>query len=430
LTSLSFDALLRDVFLPLSSGATLCLPDADSDLSADQVLRWLERERVTLVHTVPAMAQTWLAYPPAGISLGALRYVFFSGEPLSEALVRRWRETFPEAGEIVNLYGPTETTMTKFFFRVGSDAEISPGVQPVGWPLPQTQALVISKVGQVCGMGEPGEIVIRTPFRTLGYIGAGREAGERRFVRNPFGEEEGDLLYYTGDRGRYRSDGALEYLGRLDQQVKIRGVRVEPGEIEAVLGEHPAVRESVVVAQEEDAPSGAPIESKRLVGYVVFGGEELVDPIRELRGYLRERLPEYMVPSAFVLLDKLPLTPNGKVDHKALPAPERSAVSLDDAYVAPRTPVEEALAEIWTEVLRVEQVGAHSDFFELGGHSLLATLVISRVREVFQVQLPLRSLFEEPTVAGLAERVEVAQQSNSVPSKATPGSDDHEEVLL
>ncbi len=426
LTSLSFDVLLRDVFLPLSSGATLCLPEEDNDLSADQILRWLEREGVTLLHTVPALAQTWLAYLPAGISLRALRYVFFAGEPLSEALVRRWREAFPEAGEIVNLYGPTETTMAKFFFRVGSDAEISPGVQPVGWPLPQTQALILSKGGQVCGMGEPGEVVIRTPFRTLGYIGSERETGEQRFVRNPFRDEEGDLLYYTGDRGRYRTDGALEYLGRLDHQVKIRGVRVEPGEVQAVLGQHPAVRESVVVAR-DDVSGGAPTELKRLVAYIVPDHEH-APLVSELRGYLKERLPEYMVPSAFVTLNSLPLTPNGKVNRRALPAPDPSGFRAENAYAEPRTPIEEQLVEIWEEVLGLERVGIHDDFFELGGHSLLATRVITRLRNAYGVDLPLRRLFEAPTVGALAARVEAARRSGTASSIAMPRLDNTEEL--
>jgi amino acid adenylation domain-containing protein len=424
LTSLTFDPLLRDIFLPLTSGATLCLSEEDSVLSADQVIPWLERERVSLLHTVPALAQSWLSHLPAGISLRALRYVFFAGEPLSEALVRRWREAFPEASGIVNLYGPTETTMAKCFFRVPS----SPlqGVQPVGWPLPQTQALVLSRNGRPCGIGEPGEIVIRTPFRTLGYIDSEREVGQQRFLRNPFRDDEGDLLYYSGDRGRYRTDGALEYLGRLDHQVKLRGVRVEPGEIQAVLSRHPAIRENVVVAR-DDMAGGAPTELKRLVAYIVPDHKHAL-LVSELRSYLRERLPEYMVPSSFVALEELPLTLNGKVDRRALPAPDPSSFRAETDFVGPRDALEGDLVGIWEEVLGVERVGVHDDFFELGGHSLRATRVVSWVREVFGVELPLLSLFEEPTVAGLAERIRVMQQSRSVSSTVALGSDNIEEL--
>jgi amino acid adenylation domain-containing protein len=424
LTSLTFDPLLRDIFLPLTSGATLCLPEEDSVLSADQVIPWLERERVSLLHTVPALAQSWLRHLPAGVSLRALRYVFFAGESLSEALVRRWREAFPEAGGIVNLYGPTETTMAKFFFRVPSPP--SQGVQPVGWPLPQTQALILSRNGRLCGIGEPGEIVVRTPFRTLGYISSEGEVGQQRFVRNPFRDDEGDILYYTGDRGRYRTDGALEHLGRLDHQVKIRGVRVEPEEIQAVLSRHPAVRENVVVAR-DDVAGGAPTELKRLVAYIVPEHEH-APLVSELRSYLRERLPEYMVPSSFAALEELPLTPNGKVDRRALPAPDPSGFQAETEFVGPRDALEEDLVGVWEGVLRLERVGVHDDFFGLGGHSLLATRVVSRVREVFGVELPLLSLFEEPTIAGLAERIRVMQQSRSASSTVALGSDDLEEV--
>ncbi len=407
LTSLSFDVLLRDVFLPLSSGATLCLPEEDDDfLSADRILPWIERERISLLHTVPALAQSWLSELPAGVTLRTLRWVFFAGEPLTEALVRRWREAFPEAGAMVNLYGPTEATMAQCFYRVPSPP--LPGVQPVGWPLPHTQALVLSPNGQMCGIGEPGEIVIRTPFRTLGYINADHE-NRRRFVPNPFRDDERDLLYRTGDRGRYRADGALEFLGRFDHQVKIRGVRVEPGEVEAVLGRHPKVCQSAVVAREE-VPGGEPFgSSKRLVAYIVpERGQEPTSS--ELRGFLKAKLPEYMVPTAFVVLEALPLTPNGKVDRRALPVPEEAdRPPLEEAFVAPRTPVEEALAGIWEEVLGLEGVGIHDDFFELGGHSLLAAQVMGRLNEHFGVELPVRALFDAPTVAGLALAITQAQ---------------------
>ena len=239
LANLSFDAVLRDIFLPLVSGATLCLPDEDVDPASDGILSWLDRQRITLFHAVPTLAQTWLGVPPDGVTLRRLRWAFFAGEPLTEALVRRWRDAFPEAGKIVNLYGPTETTLVKCFHVI--PGEPSPGVQPIGRPLPQSQALVLTESGQLCGVGEPGEIVLRTPFRTLGYINAPEEQ-RRRFVKNPFRDNPQDLVYYTGDRGRYRPDGTLEILGRLDDQVKVRGVRVEPGEITAILGQHPHVK--------------------------------------------------------------------------------------------------------------------------------------------------------------------------------------------
>jgi acyl carrier protein len=225
-----------------------------------------------------------------------------------------------------------------------------------------------------------------------GYLDRPGLTGER-FVPDPFAAEPGARMYRTGDRLRWKADGRLEFIGRVDEQVKIRGFRIEPGEIEAVLSSHPEVREARVIAGED--ASG----ERRLVAYVV--GDVEGDG---LRAHLRESLPEYMVPAAFVVLETLPLTPNGKLDVRALPAPEYAADV--DRHVAPRTPVEEVLAGIWAEVLRLERVGVHESFFELGGHSLMAIRVVSRVRAVFGVELPLRALFEGPTVAELARRVE------------------------
>ncbi len=405
LTGLSFDVVLRDIFLPLTSGATLCIPALEDHLEPTQILPWLEREQISLLHTVPSLAQTWLLDVPSGISLRSLRWVFFAGEPLQETLIRQWREAFPNSGEIANFYGPTETTLAKFCYQVPRD--LLPGVQPVGWPQPETQGLILGKNNQLCGIGEAGEIVIRTPFRSLGYINASEES-QRRFVPNPFRDDPQDLLYHTGDRGRYRPDGSIEILGRIDNQVKIRGVRIEPGEIETVLAQHPGVRATVVIAR-EDVPG-----DKRLVAYVVADRAQ-TPTTTELRSFLKERLPIYMVPSAFVILEALPLTPNGKVDRRALPIPETSRKELDSSFVAPRTPTEEILATIWGDILKVE-VGIHDNFFELGGHSLLAIQLISRLRDTFSVELPVQFLFGSATVASLAEHIEASRhQSQAIP---------------
>jgi amino acid adenylation domain-containing protein/FkbM family methyltransferase/non-ribosomal peptide synthase protein (TIGR01720 family) len=260
LTGLSFDAVLRDIFLPLTSGATLCLPQDTEDLGAKQIMRWLDRERITMLHLVPTLGRAWLDGVPSDVSLRTLRWTFFAGEPLLDSLVQQWREAFPEAGGIVNLYGTTETTMIKCFYVVPD--EPLPGVQALGQPLPQTQALILADNNRLCGIGESGEIVLRTPYRTFGYINV-PEGGHSRFAKNPFRGDDGDLFYYTGDRGRYRHDGVLEFLGRVDDQVKIRGVRVEPHEVETVLGIHSDVSEVAVIAQADK------FGEKQLVAYVV-----------------------------------------------------------------------------------------------------------------------------------------------------------------
>ena len=249
LTSLSFDVVLRDVLLPLTSGGTLCLPDSDELPASADVLRWLERERVSVIHVVPSLVQFWLSGASRHLDLDTLRWAFFAGEPLTGTLVSRWRTVVTGGGEIVNLYGPTETTLAKCYYRV--PAKVPPGIQPIGKALPQTQGLILTPGRQLCGIGELGEIVVRTPFRTLGYLNASR-IGAPGFAENPFRNDRSDRIYHTGDLGRYRPDGSLEILGRLDDQVKVRGVRVEPGEVEAVLQGHPAVTACTVLGLRDE----------------------------------------------------------------------------------------------------------------------------------------------------------------------------------
>lgn len=425
LTGLSFDVVLRDIFLPLTAGASLHLPENSATVSSGRILSWLESERITLLHTVPSLAQAWLKELPSGVTLSELRWAFFAGEPLTDSLVQRWRAAFSGNGRLVNLYGPTETTLAKCFYVLPEQTSF--GVQPVGQALPQTQALVLNREGALCGIGEAGEIVIRTPFRTLGYLNAPAEQQER-FIRNPFTEnvtqtvslrldseclptaqanglrcnEGNDLCYRTGDRGRFRPDGALEILGRLDDQIKVRGVRVEPAEVTSVLAQHPSVQSCIVVACKD--PQG----ENALAAYIVaLTGDRGVP---ELRAWLGKQLPAAMVPSYFLAMKELPLTANGKVDRRALPSPDRLFANPTQEFVEPRNSVEATIAKVWSEVLGCERISVVKDFFELGGHSLLATQIILRVRDAFQIELPLSSIFESPTVAGLSQLVAEAQK--------------------
>jgi acyl-coenzyme A synthetase/AMP-(fatty) acid ligase/acyl carrier protein len=420
LTALSFDAVLRDIFLPLTSGATLCLPEVN-DLASGEILQWLERQQITVLHAVPSLAQSWLAYGVAQVDLRSMRWVFFVGEPLTEALVRQWRAAFPDSTEIVNLYGPTETTLVKCFYRVPAD--IGPGVQPVGWPIPDTQALVLAGNHQLCGINEPGEIVLRTPFRSLGYVNAPEE-NQKRFVKNPFRDDAEDLIYFTGDAGRYRPDGTLEILGRLDDEVKIRGVRIEPAEVTATLARHPLVESCVVVGKKNER------DETYLAAYAVASVEEK-STTTELRSYLLQQLPAAMVPTVFVFLDSLPLTPNGKIDRKALPEPDQQRSAPEESYIAPRSRIESVVAGIWAEVLKLQRVSVHDNFFALGGHSLLATQIVSRIREALQVDLLLRALFENPTVSSLSDHLEAIQRAgNEHQGTAMDNLDETEEIIL
>jgi amino acid adenylation domain-containing protein len=391
LTGISFDVVLRDIFLPLTSGATLCLPAVTEDLTAGKVLPWLERHQITLLHTVPAIIQSWLLNVPAGVSLSQLRQIFFAGEPLTHTLIEHWRETFPLAGEIVNLYGPTETTLAKCYYRV--PAQVRAGVQPVGITLPETQALVLKPDHQLCGIGEAGEIAIRTPFRTKGYINAAA-ADRSKFVINPDRSAPDDLIYHTGDRGRYLPDGTLEILGRIDGQIKIAGVRIEPGEIAAVLDRHPQIKTAIIIAR-EDIPG-----DKRLVAYYVSTDHQQI-LVSDLRGFLSQELPGYMVPSAFVVLAALPLTANGKIDRRALPAPV-SDLESNLTHLSPRDQFEVQLTKIWERVLGVQPISVTDNFFELGGHSLLAIRLFSEIEQVWGKNLPLATLFQAQTIEKLA----------------------------
>jgi amino acid adenylation domain-containing protein/non-ribosomal peptide synthase protein (TIGR01720 family) len=337
-----------------------------------------------------------------------VRTINLAGEPLTSALADAiYAKTLVE--RVYDLYGPSEdTTYSTFALRsIGGPATI-------GRPIANTRTYILDRSLSPVPIGVPGELYIGGAGLARGYLNRPDLTAEK-FVPDPFSQMEGERLYRTGDLCRYQSDGNIEFLGRLDHQVKIRGFRIELGEIETVLLDHPSVREAVVVAREE--ASG----EKRLVAYLA-GTEGAID-LSLLREHLRSKLPEYMVPSAFMVLESLPLSSNGKIDRKALPAPDASSIigSQSGEYAAPRTPIEEALCEMWREVLRierVEQVGIHDNFFELGGHSLLATQVISRVREAFQVDVPLRTLFEHPTVAAFGARVMQARESDQL--LATP----------
>jgi acyl-CoA synthetase (AMP-forming)/AMP-acid ligase II/acyl carrier protein len=289
-----------------------------------------------------------------------------------------------------NMYGPTETTIWSAVNKL-DDKE---GPVLIGFPIANTQIYILDQHLQPVPVGVPGELHIGGDGLARGYLNRPELTAER-FIPNPFNDMMGSRLYKTGDLAKYLPDGNIEVLGRLDFQVKVRGFRIELGDIESALEQHPAVKDAIVLASEDD-PGG-----KRLVGYIV--SKEIMEfSIIELRNYLKEKLPEYMVPSAFVSLKELPLTPNGKVDRKALPVPDKERPELGEAFVAPRTPMEERLAEIWSQVLDLDQVGINDNFFDLGGHSLLATQVISRVINTFRVKVSLRSLFQAPTVADMA----------------------------
>ncbi len=384
-TSISFDLSVFELFVPLATGGRVIL--ADHALALPTLPAAGE---VTLVNTVPsAMAEL---VRDGGLP-ASVRTVNLAGEALPRPLVAALY-ALPHVERVWNLYGPSEDTTYSTFALQERSAATSPAI---GRPLAGTRAHVFDRWLRPAGLGVPGELFLGGAGLARGYFGRPALTAER-FVPDPSGPP-GERLYRTGDLVRFRGDGELEFLGRIDHQVKVRGFRIELGEIEAALVAQPEVESAVVLAR-EDRPGDL-----RLVAYVV-PKENLPDSTDRLRAALAARLPGYMVPAVFVLLPELPLSPNGKVDRKALPAPEWSG---GPSYLAPRTALEEILAGIWREVLGVERVGIEDSFFRLGGHSLLATRLVSRVRKTFQVDLPLRRLFETPTVAALAELVTAAE---------------------
>ncbi|HEX8720257.1 MAG TPA: amino acid adenylation domain-containing protein, partial [Pyrinomonadaceae bacterium] len=408
LSGLSHDPLHRDMFTPLALGATVCVPDPEKIGVAGWLAGWMARERVTIAHLTPAMAQLLTQGAAGADDEGStktpLRYAFTVGDVLTKNDVARLRRIAP-AVTCVNFYGSTESQRAVGYYVVPDD-DAAEGrtkeIIPLGRGMRDVQLLVLNSAGRMCGVGEAGEIYIRSPHLAAGYLGD-EELTRAKFVANPFTGAPSDRLYRTGDQGSYTAAGDVEFLGRNDQQVKVRGFRIELGEIEAVLASHPRVQEAVVVAR-ADARVG-----KRLDAYVVPRPRQTAGA-DELRAFLKAKLPEYMVPAAFIQLGALPVTPNGKVDRRALPEPDASALALAREYVAPRDATEGKLAEIWASVLGVERVGVDDNFFDLGGHSLLAAQINTRLRDAFGVEVPLRSLFQSPTVARLAESVAAARR--------------------
>ncbi|HEY0019307.1 MAG TPA: amino acid adenylation domain-containing protein [Longimicrobium sp.] len=387
-TPYSFDVSVWEFFCPLLCGATLVVSRPGGHRQPSYLADLIQAERITVAHFVPSMLQLFLDEPGLEERCASLRLVGCSGEALPPALQERFLARMK--AELHNLYGPTEAAVEVTHWRCR--AEPGAATVPIGRPIANTRVYVLDAAGGPTPIGVPGELHLGGVQVARGYLNRPALTAEK-FVPDPFSPTPGARLYRTGDRARWRADGAVEFLGRLDFQVKVRGFRIELGEIETALAELPEVRECVVVALEQ-----------RLVAYVV-AADGPPPAVRALREALARRLPDYMVPGVFVFLDALPLNPNGKLDRRALPAPE-TARADGDGYVAPATPVEEVMAEVWAAVLGVERVGAEDDFFALGGHSLSATRVAARLQQVLGVALPLRSFFESPTVAGMARVAE------------------------
>jgi amino acid adenylation domain-containing protein len=414
LSGLSHDPLHREIFTALWVGGTIYVPDPDILGANGELADWMARQQITFAHMTPPLGRLLTETAKPQSQLPALRQAFLVGDKLTWADVTRLRKLAPQVS-CINYYGSTETQRAVSYYEIAANENnrSGQGVVPVGRGMPNVQLLVLTTEQKLAGLGEVGEIYMRSPHLARGYLND-ESLTEARFLTNPFTQQAGDRLYRTGDVGRYLRGGSVEILGRSDGQVKIRGFRIELGEIEAILTSHSDIREAVVLVREDKAGD------VRLIAYAVSQFNKKLTS-HELRTFLKRKLPEYMIPSAIMMLDALPLTPNGKIDTRALPVPEAS-IELQETFVPPRTPVEEALTRIWAEVLSTDKIGVRHNFFELGGHSLLATKIMSRIPGSFQVELALRTLFEKPTVEELAvaitekqaEGIQEEQQVSSI----------------
>jgi amino acid adenylation domain-containing protein len=431
-----FDISVWQFLAPLMVGGQVRIVPAEQAIDPVELLRELRDGGVTVLETVPSLLRVLLdetelkgdveAEHDASrdVTWGRLRWLIATGEALPLELCRRWQDLADGRARLLNAYGPTECSDDVTHYELRELPSGGHSRVPIGRAIANTRLYVLDKQSMPVPVGVAGELYVGGDGVGRGYLGAGAVTADT-FVPDPFAIDPGERLYRTGDICRYLPGGDIEFLGRVDQQVKVRGFRIELGEIEAVLSTHESVRECVVEAR------GYTDGEKRLVAYVTTNAAETTvnqssmdqdgGPVtaQHLWEYMRERLPEYMAPSSIILLDQLPLTPNGKIDRKALPSPDHSKDLLENAYVAPSTDTERTLVEIWSRVLGVEKIGVADNFFMIGGHSLLATQVVSRVRQSFGIEMPLREMFESPTIAELSKAVEKIRGQQSLSGVST-----------
>lgn len=406
--SQSFDIVIWQCLAGLLAGATVHIFGSDITCDPQALFERVEEQAITILELVPAVLQVYLNYTVAQPALQTLRHLLLTGEQLSADLVRQWQFRYTHI-PLVNAYGPTECSDDVTHALIACPLTASVSRVPIGSPICNTRLYILDQHKQMLPPGLPGELYIGGQGVGRGYIGNPAQTASV-FLPDPYASEPGARCYKTGDRARWLPDGQVEFLGRIDQQVKLRGFRIELEEVETLLQRQALVQECAVLLHTEEGIG------PRLVAYLALKEPAIQHEEQLFRHYLEQFLPGYMVPEIFVELERLPRLPNGKLDRLTLPAPAIGSASAH--FVAPRTPVEELVAACWCNVLGLKQVGIHENFFELGGHSLLATRLISRLRATLQVELPLRSLFEAPTVARLAERVEAARYNGQ--EKATP----------
>ncbi|MGD9488077.1 MAG: amino acid adenylation domain-containing protein [Calditrichaceae bacterium] len=399
--SFNFDASVEQILPTLTGGARLVLRDDEiwPTIEFHNKIRQFDLSVINLPTAYwQQLALDWASHPE-WLSKNRLRLVIIGGDRMSSDTLELWQKTPLSGVRLLNAYGPTETTITASAYDIPQTFK---GTNiPIGRPRANREFYILDNQLRPLPVGIPGELHIGGNALAIGYLNQPELTAEK-FINNPFGKESGILLYKTGDLARYLPDGNIEFLGRADNQVKIRAFRIELGEIEAALNQCGGISRSIVTAIEDS--SGV----KRLIAYYINGKNQDL-PVKELRGSIQKRLPDYMIPSAFIRMDQFPLSPAGKIDRRALPVPDNLRPELESAFVTPRTPTEKKIAGIAGQLLKIEKIGVYDNFFELGGHSMLATQFISRLRESFNVEIPLRSVFENPTVDGMMRVITESQ---------------------
>jgi acyl-CoA synthetase (AMP-forming)/AMP-acid ligase II/acyl carrier protein len=397
----SFDAATFEIWGALLNGGRIVVAPKELVLRTSEFARLLEREKISTLFLTTALFNQLVREEPA--IFGGVKQVLFGGEKAEPHLVSQVLQQGPPE-RLVHVYGPTETTTFATWYEVESVDKVDTTI-PIGRPISNTTLYVLNAQGEIVPSGVPGELYIGGNGLAHEYLHQPELTAER-FVPHPFNTSPRARLYKTGDLVRYRDDGALEFLGRIDNQVKIRGFRIEPGEIETVLASHAGVKKNVVLARED--VSG----DKRLEAYIVPRGTQWPE-VAEFRNYLKERLPDYMVPAVFVLMDDLPLSPNGKVDRRALATLEPQNPQTCTSFVPPQSDLERTVAAIWQRTLGLEKVGRDDNFFDLGGQSLLAARITSRIIDTFAIELPVSAIFENPTLAQFSSVIELELQAGA-----------------
>ena len=389
----TFDVSLRDIFVPLCCGGTLAIPDEATKQDPAALYRWFESNRISLTHIVPTLfrllTQAVQSHKADTKALPALEWVLTAGEPLYGHDVFQWNRTVGEHAKLVNIYGPSETTLAKIFNRIQPSKLTAQQIVPLGKPIDGARVMVIND-GRLCGAGEEGQICIETRYRSKGYY-KNPDLTRSVFVPNPIEPESPEPVYLTGDIGKWLEDGHLQFLGRKDAQVKLHGKRIELNEIEVALTQYPQVQMAAVALKTDD------IGNQRLVAYIVSKAEGslTVEPIRR---FLLERVADYMVPSLYVFASSLPLTSSGKIDRRNLPDPVMTRPRLEQGYVGASDEIEAGLVELWRQLLGFQQIGIDDNFFDLGGNSILAARLAVLTGEKFNRELPVVKIFEHPSI--------------------------------